>query len=150
MCSVATIFVINVKYVYSAPWHMVIAVTLYVAHICVYIFHKSVKYWAYMAFMPNLVVIFVSSTYLAITWEVYIAVGCVREYVQIFWVLMAIKYVSIPWVYGCYCVLQCFMDAVVNSNHIVMANSVPIALCWQMLCLGFVADVIASLCCCVV
>ena len=37
-----------------------------------------------------------------------------------------------------------FMDSVVNGNLIVMADVVAIALCWQMLCLGFVADVIAT------
>ena len=43
-----------------------------------------------------------------------------------------------------------FMDTVVNSNCIVMVDAVAITSCWQMLCLGFVADVITTLCCCVV
>ena len=38
---------------------------------------RSIKHFAYM---PNLVGIFVSSTYLAITWEVCIAVSCVLEH----------------------------------------------------------------------
>ena len=31
-------------------------------------------------------------------------------------------------------VLFSFVDTVVNSNHIVMADIVAIALCWKMLC----------------
>ena len=48
------------------------------------------------------------------------------------------------WVLVCHTI---FMDTAVNSNHIVMADIVTIALCWQMLCLGYVTDVITTLCC---
>ena len=51
-----------------------IEATSYVAHMCRHLPYKSIKYLAYM---PNLVGIFVSSTYLAVIWEVCIAVGCV-------------------------------------------------------------------------
>ena len=56
----------NMCTVFLATW--LIAVTLYVAHINVYIFHKNKlpKYLVYVAEMPNLVGIFVLSTYLAI------------------------------------------------------------------------------------
>ena len=43
-----------------------------------------------------------------------------------------------------------FLWTLVNGDHIVMADAVAIALCWQMLCLRFAADVIATLCCCIV
>ena len=41
-------------------------------------------------------------------------------------------------------------DTVVNANHIAMADVVTIdvvtiVLCWQMLCLRFVADLIANI-----
>ena len=37
-----------------------------------------------------------------------------------------------------------FMNTVINGNHTVMADVIAIALCWQMLCFGFVADVIVT------
>ena len=36
------------------------------------------------------------------------------------------------------------MDTVVNDDHIVMADVIAIVVCWQMLCLGFVTDVMAT------
>ena len=39
-----------------------------------------IKYWAYMAHMPNSVDIFVSDTYLAVTGKVKVAVACVFGY----------------------------------------------------------------------
>ena len=39
------------------------------------------------------------------------------------------------------------MDTVVNGNHIVMVDVVAITLCWQKLCLEFMADVPTTLCC---
>ena len=48
--------------------------------------HKSpytdIKYLAYVAYMPNLVGIFGSGTYLAITCRVKVAVACVLEYTK--------------------------------------------------------------------
>ena len=77
ICNVQTIFVqwymSNMCTVPIVTW--LIVVTSYVAHICVYIFHISIRYLACMAYMPYLWGIFVSGTYLAITREVYIAVG---------------------------------------------------------------------------
>ena len=43
--------------------------------------YMHIKHWAYMIHMPNLVDIFVSGTYLAITGEVKTAVGCVLGYI---------------------------------------------------------------------
>ena len=36
-----------------------------------------IKYWEYVAYLPNLVSILVSGTYLAIIFEVAVAVGCI-------------------------------------------------------------------------
>ena len=40
-----------------------------------------------------------------------------------------------------------FIDIVVKSNHVAMAVVIAIGLCWQMLYLEIVADVIATLYC---
>ena len=67
-----------VKYVHSAHHHMADCSDFICAwDICIHHPYKSIRYLAYMVYMPNLVCIFVSSIYLAITWEVCIAVGCV-------------------------------------------------------------------------
>ena len=47
-------------------------------HIYTYIPHR---YWGYIGYMPNLVGIFVSGTYLAKTHKVEVAVGCILAYV---------------------------------------------------------------------
>ena len=49
-------------------------------HLCIYIPHIYVRYLAYMAYIHNLVGIFVSGTYLAITAEVEVVAGCVLVY----------------------------------------------------------------------
>ena len=51
---------------------------------------------------------------------------------------------------GVWVLLSAILWTLPNSYHIVMAGVVAIALCWQMLCLRFVAHVITTLCCCVV
>ena len=48
---------------------------------CVYLPDQPIKYFAYMAFMPNLVGTFISSTYLVIMWLICIIVGCVLVHV---------------------------------------------------------------------
>ena len=75
--------VVYFKYVYSAHCHMVDCID-FICGSCMHIHlsYKSIKYLVYMACMPNLMDIFVSSTYLAITWEVWIAVGCILAHVQ--------------------------------------------------------------------
>ena len=44
--------------------------------------YVAIKYLAYRAYVPNLEGIFASCTYLAITCEVDIAVGCILAYVR--------------------------------------------------------------------
>ena len=70
--------VINVKYMFSAHYHMVdCSDFIWGPNFCTHLPYKSIGYLAYMAHMPNVVGIFVSSTYFAITVEVFIADGCV-------------------------------------------------------------------------
>ena len=46
-------------------------------HMYIHLSYKSIKYLAYMVYMPNLMGVYVSSTYLAITCEICIVVGYV-------------------------------------------------------------------------
>ena len=52
-----------------------IAVTAYVAHVCIHVQYEAIRYLAYMVYVSNLVCTFVSGTYWAITCEVCIVVG---------------------------------------------------------------------------
>ena len=71
--------VIHIKYVYSAHCHLVeCSDFIRDTNMNIHLPYTSIKYLMYM---PNLVGIFVSRTYLAITSEVCIAVGCVLAHV---------------------------------------------------------------------
>ena len=62
---------------------------------CIHLPYQPIKYLAYMVYMPNLVEIFASSTYLAIACEVYIAFSCVLVYVcKEHWVSMSSRHVG--------------------------------------------------------
>ena len=82
MCNVATTFFgVYVKHVYSAHCHMVdCSDVIFGTYMCIHLPYRSLRYLAYMAYMPNLVGIFVSSTYLALTWEVHTTIGCVLSH----------------------------------------------------------------------
>ena len=68
--------VIYVKYVYCAHCNIVDC-SDFIYGICMHLQYKCIKYLAFMAYMFCLVRIFVSTTYLAITWVVCVAVGCI-------------------------------------------------------------------------
>ena len=94
MYKVGTIVVqCYVKYVYIANCNMVDSSDLICdTYMCIHLPYKSIKYLAYR---PNLVGIFVSGTYLAITLEVCIAVGCILAHnVQQCWGCMPISFVG--------------------------------------------------------
>ena len=66
---------IHVKYVYSAPCHVVDSSDCAYMHI--HLRYRPTRYLPYMAYMPNLVGVSVSSTYLSIICKVFIGVGSV-------------------------------------------------------------------------
>ena len=76
--------VIYASYVHSASCHKAdCSDFIYGTYICVNLPYKPIRYLIYVAYMPNFMGIFVSSTCLVITCEVYIAVGCVLEHICI-------------------------------------------------------------------
>ena len=77
-CSNHIYSVIYVKYVYSAHCHMGDCIDFICGmYMHIHLPYKFMKYLTYMAYMSSLVGLFVPSTYLAVTWEVYIADGCI-------------------------------------------------------------------------
>ena len=80
----------EVKYMHSTYCHIIdFSGFIYGTNMYIYLLYKYIKYVAYML---NLMGIHVSSMYLAITWEVCIAVGCALSiYVQRSWVYMSIN-----------------------------------------------------------
>ena len=86
---------IYIKYVYSAHCHMVdYSDFICATYMCIHFPYMSIKYLEYMAYMPNVVDIFVSSTYLAVTSEVCNHLVVFSTYVQKYWVYMPIEYVG--------------------------------------------------------
>ena len=73
--------VIYVKNVYITHCHMVECIEFICStYMCIHLPYKSLKY--YMVYMSNMVGTFVSSTYLAITGQLFITIGCVLPHVQ--------------------------------------------------------------------
>ena len=81
-----------VKYVYSTPLlngcasDFICGIYMYI-----YLLYMCVKYLAYLAYMPNLMDIFVSGIYLVIICVVEVAFSCVLVYVCIMVALFAHK-----------------------------------------------------------
>ena len=66
---------------YNAPCFLVDASDfIFGLSMCIHLLHICIKYLMYMAYIPNLLGIFVSITYYAITCVAETAVGCILAY----------------------------------------------------------------------
>ena len=65
----------NMCTILLVTWLM--AVSSYEAHMCMHLSYKPIKYLPHMAYVPNLLGIFVFGTYMVITSEVEVAIGCI-------------------------------------------------------------------------
>ena len=81
---------IYVKYVYSAHHHVVhYSYFKYSMYMSIHLQYWPIKYLENLAYMSSLVGSFVSSIYMAIAYEVYIAVGCILSHV-----CKSVRYIS--------------------------------------------------------